>query len=175
MTQQKSLYETGKWLHASSGLAPGPLNLEKAVDPRLTPAALRLIMGMSIACGLLLLSCLVSTLWALGLLECVPVEVSLHRKLGRKRHALANREHVLANIGMLSAEHSLLAGRSDYIGTRQLSPWDRLESISWCSQSRSIRKAHNAPLVQLRCAVSRVMRSRVGRTMLILAHKMPGS
>ena len=65
---------------------PGPLDLEKAVEPVLTPAAKRLITGMSIACGLLLLSCLVSTLWALGLLDCVPVEVSIH---WGKRHALA--------------------------------------------------------------------------------------
>ena len=38
-------------------------------------ATKRLILGMALACGLLLLIVLICALWAQGLLDCVPVEV----------------------------------------------------------------------------------------------------
>ena len=62
---------------ASSGLVPGTLDLEKAMEPSIDRATKRLITGMGTACSLLLLFCLVFALWTQGLLDCVPVEVRL--------------------------------------------------------------------------------------------------
>lgn len=70
-----------------AGLAPGtPLNWVQPPQPLLESAAERLVIGMSLACGLLLITCLVFTCWTQGWLDAVPVtEAEEDLKVGSPR------------------------------------------------------------------------------------------